>query len=74
MCCGVLLWLVVLFCLVLFVLCWLVWGADGKEKRLVKTSSETWFWKPKMSKKLPKIDLGGLLGCFWALLGAKMAR
>ena len=49
-CCGVLLYLVVLFCLVLFVLCWLVWGADGKEKRSVKTSSERCFWEPKLSK------------------------
>ena len=32
-CCGVLLCLVVLFCLVFFGLCWLVWGADGNQKR-----------------------------------------
>ena len=73
-CCGALLCLVVLFCLVLFVLCWLVWGADGKQKRWVKTSSERCFWKPKSSNNRPKIDLGGLLGGSWALLGAKKAR
>ena len=32
-CCGNLLCLVVLFCLIFFGLCWLVWGADGNQKR-----------------------------------------
>ena len=42
--------------------CWLVWVADGKEKRLVKTSSERCFWQPKFATNRQKIDLGGLLG------------
>ena len=55
---------------VLSILCRLVWGADGKEKRLVKRSSERCFG----SQNSQKIEKKSILEASWALLGAKRAH